>query len=197
MLKPISANHPLILASSSKYRAELLARLRIPFVGIAPEIDEAPQQSEAAEALSRRLARAKAKVLSRKHPDRWVLGSDQAASCDGQILGKPGSHARAVEQLQLASGRTMDFHTSVTLMQGSFCETLTDLTCVKFRTLETAEIERYLAQEPAYDCAGSFKCEGLGITLFDSIESRDPTALIGLPLIAVRRLLASAELMLP
>lgn len=197
MLSAISASSPLILASSSKYRAELLARLRVPFEGMATDVDESALPGESAEALSRRLAAAKAQALAGKFPGRWVLGSDQAAECEGRIFGKPGGHERALQQLLLASGKSLCFHTAVALAGNGRLETAADVTTVRFRTLGREALERYLAQEPAYDCAGSFKCEGLGITLFESIEAQDPTALIGLPLIAVSRLLTLAGYSLP
>lgn len=187
----------LILASSSKYRAELLARLHVPFESIAPDLDETPLESETVRALTRRLAVAKARAVSRTHPGRWVLGSDQAAVADGHILGKPGSHAKAIEQLSFLSGKTVEFHTAVALVNGDTVHESLDLTTVRFRVLSPPEIERYLALEPAYDCAGSFKCEAYGIALFEEIRSTDPTALMGLPLIAVRRLLAQTGLSLP
>lgn len=190
---------PLILASGSRYRAQLLERLGVPFVGVAPDLDETPQPGETAAALTRRLAHAKALALARHHPQHWVLGSDQSASLEGTMLGKPGTHANAVRQLQQLSGRSVEFHTAVALLRsadGTLFEAA-DITTVCCRELSLDQIERYLAREPAYDCAGSFKCEGYGITLFEEIRSTDPTALIGLPLIAVRRLLGRAGLSLP
>lgn len=187
----------LILASGSRYRAELLSRLHLPFKGIAPDIDETPAPGESVTALTRRLAAAKAQALAGKHPESWVLGSDQAAAADGQILGKPGNHANAVKQLGFLSGKTVEFHTAVALVHGEQQLEASDVTRVRFRRLGAPEIEQYLRLEPAYDCAGSFKCEGLGITLFEEIASSDPTGLIGLPLILVRRLLAQAGYPLP
>lgn len=190
--KPISATNPLILASSSKYRAELLSRLRLPFIGMAPDIDETPQAGEEGRHLTQRLASAKALTLSARFPDRWVLGSDQAAECAGQLLGKPGTRERAIEQLTFLSGKAVEFLTAVALTQGAQRLHALDVTTVRFRALRKAQIEHYVDVEPAFDCAGSFKCEGYGITLFESIYSEDPTGLIGLPLIAVRRLLDEA-----
>lgn len=192
MLKPA-----LLLASTSRYRAELLQRLRVPFSSAAPGSDETARAGESGPALARRLAKAKAQEVARRHPGAWVLGSDQVAERDGQLLGKPGNHAHAVEQLRLASGRSLSFHTAVALVRAEICLEVQDETRVRFRQLSLEEIERYLAAEPAYDCAGSFKCEGLGITLFESIESQDPTALVGLPLIATARLLRQAGFSLP
>lgn len=193
----LSAQNPLILASGSKYRAELLSRLHLPFVGIAPNLDESPLSDELARPLTQRLALAKAQCLAKQHPNRWVLGSDQAASCQGRILGKPGTVARAAEQLEFLSGNNVEFFTAVALLRNDEVFTALDVTTVQFRALSPFEIDRYLKAESVLDCAGSFKCEGLGITLFESIRSEDPTGLIGLPLIAVRRLLAQAGYALP
>jgi septum formation protein len=189
---------PLILASSSRYRAELLGRLRIPFTSEASEVDETPQAYEAPASLAQRLALAKAQAVAGKHPEAIVLGSDQVATFDGRPLGKPGSRAAAIAQLQAQSGRSVDFLTAVVLLRAD-AEPVThlDRTVVCFRKLDNAEIERYVDAEPAFDCAGSFKCEGLGITLLSSVETDDPTALVGLPLIAVRWLLAEAGVRLP
>lgn len=197
MIVELSAQKPLILASGSKYRAELLSRLQLPFVGIAPNLDESPLPNEAAPQLTRRLALAKARCLADQHAGRWVLGSDQAASADGRILGKPGTVERASEQLRFLSGKIVEFFTAVALVQDDQVFTALDVTTVQFRVLNPGEITRYLNAESVLDCAGSFKCEGLGITLFESIRSEDPTGLIGLPLIAVRRLLAQAGHTLP
>lgn len=187
----------MLLASASRYRAELLQRLQLPFTAIASQVDETPQRGETVRALTRRLAREKAQALRSTHPQRWILGSDQAAALDQQILGKPGDRETAIAQLLAASGRRIEFLTAVALVAGDTVLEAMDITTVQFRSLSRAEIERYVDLEPAFDCAGSFKCEGYGITLFESVESRDPTALIGLPLIAVRRLLAEAGLSLP
>ncbi|HUP93145.1 MAG TPA: nucleoside triphosphate pyrophosphatase [Solimonas sp.] len=197
MLNAISAQRPLILASGSKYRAELLARLRVPFEAIASQVDEATRPNETAEHLTKRLALAKAQALLDRSPDRWVLGSDQAAACSGLVLGKPGNRLAAVRQLQLLAGREVQFMTAVALLGGPRQFTALDITTVRMRHLEAEEIERYVDLEPALDCAGSFKCEGLGISLFDEIRSTDPTALIGLPLILVRQLLARAGMSIP
>lgn len=187
----------LILASTSRYRAELLGRLRLPFTSAAPGVDETPLAGEPAARLANRLALAKAQTVSSQHPNAWVLGSDQAAECLGNLLGKPGTHANAVEQLSLASGQVLRFYTGVVLLRGEQKFEHLDETTVRFRRLSETDIERYLAAEPAYDCAGSFKCEGLGITLFEAIESRDPTALVGLPLIAASQMLRKAGFQLP
>ena len=196
MPKPISAHNPLILASGSKYRAELLSRLHLPFVGIAPDIDESPLTGETGRQLTQRLALAKTNTLSSRHPGRWILGSDQAAESAGWILGKPGTRERAIEQLGFLSGKAVEFLTAIALVNDAEHYTALDVTTVQFRNLTQSEIEHYVEIEPAFDCAGSFKCEGYGITLFESIRNDDPTGLIGLPLIAVRRLLSQAGLLL-
>lgn len=189
----------LILASTSRYRRELLSRLRIDFEAIAPDVDETPQAREAPAELAERLAIAKAGAIAGQHPDAWVLGSDQVAELDGRAVGKSGDFERARAQLRAASGRDVHFHTA-------FCLTQTDsgrrrlhrdLTVVRFRALTDAEIDRYLDAERPFDCAGSFKCEGLGISLFEAIESRDPTALVGLPLIALAAALREAGFAIP
>lgn len=190
---------PLVLGSTSPYRRELLARLRLPFTVDRPEVDETPRPGEEPAALARRLARAKAQAVAARHPGAWVIGSDQVAELDGQPLGKPGDARTAAAQLRAASGRSLRFHTALALAQaghGVGPEHL-DLTQVRFRTLDEATIQRYLVAEPAFDCAGSFKCEGLGISLFEAIESQDPTALVGLPLIALARLLRTLGYSLP
>jgi len=195
---PIAETTPLILASGSKYRAELLARLRLPFVAESSEVDESPQPGEAPATLALRLARAKALAVAARRPGRCVLGSDQVATFDGRLLGKPGSRAAAVAQLEAQSGRTVEFFTAVALvMPAAAVVDHLDRTVVRFRPLSAQEIRRYVDAEPALDCAGAFKCEGLGISLLAAIESQDPTGLIGLPLIAVRELLARAGCPLP
>jgi septum formation protein len=194
----ISAASPLVLASTSRYRAELLRRLQLPFEQAAPDTDETPQPGEAPAALAQRLALAKARVVAARFPGRWVLGSDQVCAGGGRLLGKPGTRQRAVEQLGLLSGGSAQFLTAVALLRHGGAEhTALDTTTVRFRTLDAAEIERYVDAEPALDCAGSFKCEGLGISLCEAIESRDPTALVGLPLIAVCQLLARCGVAVP
>ena len=193
----ISKAQPLILASGSRYRAELLRRLGLPFEQDAPDLDESPHPGEQPETLARRLAAAKAQAVAARRPGRWVLGSDQVCACGDRVLGKPGSRERAREQLGWLSGRESRFLTAVALAGDGALHEALDLTVVRFRALQAAEIERYLDAEPAYDCAGSFKAEGLGISLCAAIESVDPTGLIGLPLIVVRDLLAKAEVPLP
>lgn len=189
----------LVLASTSTYRRALLERLGLPFEVARSEVDETPRPGESPQALAERLALAKAEtVLSDASDETWVIGSDQVAELDGQPLGKPGSHAGAVAQLQSMSGREVRFLTALCLAghDGRRLQAL-DITRVRFRALSNDEIERYVARERPLDCAGSFKAEGLGIALFDEIDNRDPTALIGLPLIATARLLREAGFALP
>jgi len=173
----------LLLASSSPYRRELLSRLRIPFDVVAPDVDETPHPGELPTVLSTRLALAKAQAVAR--PGTWTIGSDQVATLDGLPIGKPGHHEAAREQLLASSGRTVHFHTALALVD--FDRGLSRVervdTRVRFKVLSVAEIEAYLLAEKPYDCAGSAKCEGLGIALLEAIEGDDPTALIGLPLI--------------
>ena len=185
----------LILASTSIYRRELLSRLGLPFEQARPEVDETALAGEAPAALALRLARAKAAALV--NADSWVIGSDQVAELDGQPLGKPGTFDAAFAQLSAMSGRSVHFHTAVCLAGPGAAHSASDLTQVHFRDLSADEIERYLHAESPLDCAGSFKCEGLGISLFEAIDSRDPTALVGLPLIATARLLRQAGFRVP
>ena len=189
----------LILASTSRYRRELLARLGLPFDVAAPAVDETPRPDEAPRALALRLALAKARAVAGLHPQAIVIGSDQVADLDGEPLGKPGNHERATVQLRRMRGKTVVFHTAVAVVcQDSRFEQV-DLAPVRvrFRDLSDDEIERYLRAEQPYDCAGSAKSEGLGIALLDAIDSDDPTALIGLPLIRTCRMLRAAGLVLP
>jgi septum formation protein len=189
-----SVTHPLILGSSSRYRRELLERLRIPFDVIPPDVDETPLADESPRTLAQRLAREKAREVACRHPQAVVIGSDQVADLDGHPLGKPGTHARAVEQLARMSGRTVVFQTAlsvVCLATGFEAHDLAPVR-VRFRALTSDEIERYLRAEQPYDCAGSARSEGLGIALLDAIDSDDPTALVGLPLIRTCRLLRAA-----
>ena len=188
---------PLILASTSRYRRELLERLRLPFHVARPEVDETPAPGETPPALAQRLARAKATAIATQQPETWVIGSDQVAALDTEPLGKPGTRENALAQLGAMSGREIRFHTALCLMRGVVCLEDMDTTTVKFRVLQAEEIERYVDAEQPLDCAGSFKSEGLGITLFEAIDSQDPTALIGLPLIALSRMLREAGFPLP
>jgi len=184
----------LVLASTSRYRRMLLERLGIPFATAAPAVDEAPLPGEAPAATAFRLAEAKARSVAREHPDALIIGSDQVADCDGQPVGKPGTHERAVAQLAELSGRTVVFHTGLALLDAATGQCRTALVDVRstYRFLAPAEIEAYLRREQPYDCAGSVRSEGLGIAMFESIESDDPTALIGLPLIRLTGMLQAA-----
>lgn len=190
---------PLILASGSRYRAELLGRLRLPFTQASPNLDESARPGESGRDLALRLAQAKARVIAERHPGAWVIGSDQVADCEGRLLGKPGNRERAARQLRQLAGRQTRFLTAVALCRagGDPAWTHLDETSVRLRPLSDAEIDRYLDAEPAFDCAGSAKIEALGISLCDEVVSHDPTALIGLPLIATARLLRRAGFALP
>jgi septum formation protein len=189
----------LILASTSRYRRELLARLRLPFEVAVPDTDETPLPGELPTALAQRLAVAKATAMAHVQvEDAWVLGSDQVAELDGVALGKPGGRAAALAQLAAMSGHGVCFRTAICLAHADGRRfSVIDTTIVRFRTLDRDEIARYVDAEQPFDCAGSFKSEGLGITLFESIQSQDPTALVGLPLIATARLLREAGFQLP
>lgn len=187
----------LVLASTSPYRRELLARLRLPFEVARPEVDEAPLAGESPAALVERLALAKARAVAARQPEAWVIGSDQAAELDGAPLGKPGGREAAIAQLAAMSGHAVAFRTAVAVVHGGQAFAALDTTLVRFRTLSAGEIARYVDAEQPFDCAGSFKSEGLGIALFAAIESRDPTALVGLPLIATADLLRQAGFPLP
>jgi len=189
----------LILASTSRYRELLLQRLGLPFDCQAPGIDETPEHAEPPASLVSRLAKRKAGAIADKYPDAVVIGSDQIAILNEQILGKPGNHPGAVAQLTACSGQSVRFLTSVSVQFQSknFSEQYTDTTEVWFRSLTSAEIESYLRREQAYDCAGSFKSESLGVTLFDQIICNDPTALIGLPLIRTAAMLRRVGFQLP
>lgn len=189
----------LILGSTSRYRRELLERLRIAFDVQAPEVDETPHPGESPQQLALRLALAKAHAVASRHPDAIVIGSDQVADLDGEPLGKPGNHERATDQLRRMRGRTVIFQTALAVVcQASGFEQV-DLAAVKvrFRDLSDAEIETYLQAEQPYDCAGSAKSEGLGIALLESIDNDDPTALVGLPLIRTCRMIRAAGIALP
>lgn len=184
----------LILASTSRYRRELLERLRLPFVVQAPEVDETPKPGETPAMLAPRLALAKASVVARLHPAAVVIGSDQVAELDGQPIGKPGTHERAQAQLRLMSGREVLFHTALAVVGLHSAHEAVDTAVVRvrFRRLSNAEIDHYLALDQPYDCAGSAKCESLGVALLEAIDSDDPTALVGLPLIRTCQMLRAA-----
>lgn len=189
---------PLILASTSPFRRQLLERLRLPFTTAAPEVDETPRPGETPHELVIRLAEAKARAIGATQRG-LIIGSDQVATTGTDILGKPGTHERAAAQLGHLSGRRVTFHTGLCLLHSAVDEVQVDDVPyhVVFRTLATDQIERYLRAERPYNCAGSFKSEGLGITLFERLEGDDPTALIGLPLIRLTRMLARAGVILP
>lgn len=187
----------LILASTSAYRAELLSRLRLPFERLAPGVEEAEHEGESPAQRALRLARDKALAVARCEPGAWVIGSDQVASCEGCILHKPGTRENTIEQLRRLSGRQAQFITAVALARDGQVDTALDVTAVRLRPLTLAEIERYVELEPAADCAGGFKVEGLGISLLEEVATCDPTALVGLPLIALRRLLSAVGFGLP
>lgn len=187
---------PLILASTSRYRRELLARLGLPFEVQSPGVDETPEANETPPDLAMRLALAKAQAVARQHPGAVVIGSDQVADLNGSAIGKPGTHERAVDQLQRMSGRSVIFQTAVAVvcLDTGFEACRLSPVRVAFRTLKDDEIQAYLKMETPYDCAGSARSEGLGIALLDRVESSDPTALIGLPLSVVCELLRGAGL---
>lgn len=191
---PSSLGRPLILGSTSRYRKELLSRLQIPFDTAAPDVDETPRANEPPKDLAMRLALAKARAVALKHPEAVVIGSDQVADLEGVPLGKPGNHTNATLQLQRMQGKTVIFQTALSVVCLATAYERTDLAAVKvkFRNLSDAEIESYLRAEEPYDCAGSAKSEGLGISLLEAIESDDPTALIGLPLIRTCQMLREA-----
>lgn len=190
---------PLLLASSSVYRRELLARLQLPFTCSSPDIDESPLAGEPAIELVRRLAQAKAQALAASHPGHLIIGSDQVAVLDGKIIGKPHTFDKAREQLLAASGASVTFLTGLALLnsQSGHCQ----LDCIPFtvhmRTLDPARVEHYLRAEQPYDCAGSFKAEGLGVSLFQRTEGPDATSLVGLPLIRLVDMLLAEGIQIP
>lgn len=198
---------PLILASTSTTRRELLQRLALPFQCIAPEVDESAQFGETPTQLAYRLAEQKAAAVAQQYPDAWVIGSDQVASqfdlargqAFGELLGKPLTESRAIEQLQQFSGQTLRFYTGVSLQCAAIAHVDTAVVefSVSFRTLSLAEIQRYVALEQPLYCAGSFKCEGLGITLFEQMQGEDLTALMGLPLLRLCQMLRQVGYALP
>ena len=189
-----SIHRKLILGSTSPYRRELLERLRIPFDVVAPDVDEVALADEAPHQLACRLALAKARAVAAQFPDCVVIGSDQVADLDGEPLGKPGTHDRAVAQLRQMRGKTVIFQTAIAVVciDSGFKETDLAQVKVRFRDLTDSEIEAYLQAEKPYDCAGSAKSEGLGISLLDAIDNDDPTALVGLPLIRTCRMIQAA-----
>lgn len=192
--KSSETSRPLILGSTSRYRAELLGRLRVPFQSVAPTVDETPLPGESPAPLALRLALAKARDVAQRFPEAVVIGSDQVADLSGTPLGKPGTHERAVAQLQRMRGQTVVFQTAVAVVCLSSGFEEVDLAPVRvvFRDLSDTDIERYLRAETPYDCAGSAKSEGLGIALLERIDNDDPSALVGLPLIRTCRMLRAA-----
>ena len=189
----------LVLASSSKYRCEILKKLHLDFITCSSAIDENPMQGESPVALAIRLSIAKAKARAQDYPKHLIIGSDQVAACGDRLLGKPGNRDNAIEQLKAQSGRKVTFYTSICVLNSVSGEYLhdIDICTVYFRKLSERQIEHYLNIDQPFDCAGSFKSEGYGITLFDKIESEDPNALIGLPLIKLIRLLDQFGLTIP
>jgi septum formation protein len=190
---------PIVLASSSPYRRQLLERLRLPFDTVAPQVDESPQHGETPLQAALRLALLKASTVGRRHPGAIVIGSDQVAELDGVAIGKPGGHDEALAQLVAMQGRTVTFHTALTVLRHAdqrVCSECVD-TRVSFRRLPADALDAYLRLEQPYDCAGSAKVESLGICLVESVRSDDPTALIGLPLIRLTAMLAGYGIALP
>lgn len=190
---------PIVLASSSSYRRELLARLRLPFTHSAPAIDETAHPGENAKLLARRLATEKARALAERYPQHLIIGSDQVAVLDEQILGKPHDFQRAKTQLMAASGKSVIFQTGLALLNTGNGRLQVDCIPfrVNFRQLDEPSIERYLTKEQPFDCAGSFKAEGLGVSLFRSTEGEDATSLIGLPLIRLVDMLLAEHIQIP
>jgi septum formation protein len=199
MSTSLPPHRTVVLGSTSRYRRELLQRLGLPFEVQAPGVDESPWPGETPDVLARRLALAKAHAVARQRPSAVVIGSDQVADLHGEPLGKPGTHARAVDQLRRMRGQTVVFQTALAVVCLDSGFEACDLAPVRvqFRELDDAEIERYLRAEQPYDCAGSARSEGLGIALLERIDSDDPTALVGLPLIRTCRLLRAAGVRIP
>ncbi len=184
---------PILLASSSTYRRALLAKLGLAFEWASPDVDESPLENERAESLVMRLSEAKARSLANSHPNKLIIGSDQVAILDHQILNKPQTHERAFAQLRSASGRSVIFHTGLCLLNtqtGKFQIAVENFS-VHFRALSDQQIHNYLKLEQPYDCAGSFKAEGLGISLFTKLDGDDPNSLVGLPLIRLIEMLGN------
>lgn len=189
----------IVLASSSAYRRETLNKLQLDFVCVSSEVDESPFQDETAQAMVVRLSIAKTNALSSQYPNHLIIGSDQIATCAGQMLGKPGSLEKAIQQLKAQSGQEVSFYTGVCVLNSASGEYFTDIdSCtVHFKNLTEQQIRNYLAIDKPFDCAGSFKSEGYGITLFNKIIGEDPNALIGLPLIKLVKLLNQCGLSIP
>lgn len=190
---------PIVLASSSSYRRELLTRLQLPFTCHSPDIDETPQANESAQALVQRLALSKARALAQHYPQHIIIGSDQVAVLDGKIIGKPLHAEGATQQLSAASGRSLVFLTGLAVIDTRTQIEQVDLVpfTVHFRTLNAAQIQRYIAAEQPFDCAGSFKSEGLGVSLFQATEGSDATSLVGLPLIRLCDMLNVCGIAMP
>lgn len=190
---------PIVLASSSSYRRELLTRLQLPFTCHSPDIDETPRANESAQALVQRLALSKARALAQHYPQHIIIGSDQVAVLDGKILGKPLHAEGATQQLSAASGRSLVFLTGLAVIDTRTQIEQVDLVpfTVHFRTLNAAQIQRYITLEQPFDCAGSFKSEGLGVSLFQATEGSDATSLVGLPLIRLCDMLNACEIAVP
>lgn len=190
---------PIVLASSSSYRRELLTRLQLPFPCHSPDIDETPQANESAQALVQRLALSKARALAQHYPQHIIIGSDQVAVLDGKIIGKPLHAEGATQQLSAASGRSLVFLTGLAVIDTRTQIEQVDLVpfTVHFRTLNAAQIQRYIAAEQPFDCAGSFKSEGLGVSLFQATEGSDATSLVGLPLIRLCDMLNACGIAVP
>lgn len=190
---------PLVLASSSRYRRQLLARLQLPFDTVAPDVNEHLVSGEAPHELALRLARSKAQAVQAMFPTALIIGCDQVAVVDGTLLSKPGTHERAVRQLRLMRGKAVSFFTALCLLNASTARIQSELVTVivHMRELSDAQIERYLKTEQPYDCAGSARIEGLGITLVNRLEGEDPNALIGLPLISLCNMLRNEGMELP
>lgn len=186
----------LILGSSSPFRAELLAKLGLTFIQASPDIDETALDNESPEALVQRLAQQKAQAIAESHPEALIIGSDQVAVVDGEIMGKPGNYAKAMEQLSRAAGNKVTFLTGLALLNAktAHMQSLVEPFAVHFRTLSQSQIDFYLKKEQPYQCAGSFKSEGFGISLFEKLEGDDPNSLIGLPLIKLIQLLAHEQI---
>ncbi len=190
---------PIVLASSSSYRRELLTRLQLPFTCHSPDIDETPQANESAQALVQRLALSKARALAQHYPQHIIIGSDQVAVLDGKIIGKPLHAEGATQQLSAASGRSLVFLTGLAVIDTRTQIEQVDLVpfTVHFRTLNAAQIQRYIAAEQPFDCAGSFKSEGLGVSLFQATEGSDATSLVGLPLTRLCDMLNACGIAVP
>ncbi len=189
----------LVLASTSPFRRELLEKLGLPFSTAAPDVDESQQENESPVQLVQRLAEAKARAVAEKFPHALIIGSDQVACVDGEILGKPGNRENAIAQLTAMAGKTVEFHTGLCLYNSEIAraQVLCEPFHVHFRKLNSAQIERYVDHEQPFNCAGSFKSEGMGITLFRKLEGDDPNALVGLPLIRLVEMLDKEGMVLP